>query len=97
MLNLLKFGAGGRAGYEAYAREAREFLRRYGADVLYAGDCSTTLVAPEHHDWDAVLLVRYPSRRAFSEMVADPDYRAITGLRSASLDDAVLQVTVPWS
>jgi uncharacterized protein (DUF1330 family) len=97
MLNLLKFGPNGRAGYEAYAREARTFLRRYGAELVYAGDCSAALVAPEQHDWDAVLLVRYPSRRAFSNMVADPDYRAITGLRSASLVEAVLQATIPWS
>jgi uncharacterized protein (DUF1330 family) len=96
MLNLLKFRAGGRAGYEAYAREARAFLHRYGAEVVYAGDCATPLVATEHHAWDAVLLVRYPSRRAFSEMVADPDYQRITGLRSEALADAVLQATIPW-
>ena len=97
MLNLLKFRGGGRADYEAYAREARVFLRQYGAEVIYAGDCDTALVAPEHHAWDAVLLVRYPNRRAFAEMVADPDYRRITALRSAALDQAVLQATHPWS
>jgi uncharacterized protein (DUF1330 family) len=97
MLNLLKFRDGGRAGYDAYAREARSFLLRYGAEVVYAGDCAAALVAPEHHAWDAVLLVRYPSRRAFSEMVADPDYQRITRLRSAALDAAVLQPTNPWS
>ncbi|MGI0131347.1 MAG: DUF1330 domain-containing protein [Thermoplasmata archaeon] len=97
MLNLLKFHDGGRDGYEAYGRQARTFLQRYGAEVIYAGDCSTVLVAPDTHTWDAILLVRYPSRRAFSEMVADPDYHTITGLRSAALADAVLQATIPWS
>jgi len=40
--------------------------------------------------------VRYPSRRAFSEMVADPEYQRITGLRTAALAEAVLEATVPW-
>jgi uncharacterized protein (DUF1330 family) len=43
-----------------------------------------------------VLLVRYPSRQAFSQMVADPDYQGITGLRTGALSEAVLQATVPW-
>jgi uncharacterized protein (DUF1330 family) len=97
MLNLLKFRDDGRTAYETYAREARTFLHRYGAEVVYAGDCATVLVAPEHHSWDAVLLVRYPSREAFLDMVADPDCQRITGLRSGALDDAVLQATNPWS
>ena len=96
MLNLLKFGPGGRGRYEEYARHARSFLERYGAEVVYGGDCSSALVAPDNHDWDAVLLVRYPSRQAFSEMVADPAYQRITGLRTTALDGAVLQATIPW-
>lgn len=97
MLNLLKLKAdGGRAGYAEYARRVQPFLDAVGAQVLYAGDCSTTLVAPDGHDWDAILVVRYPSRAAFSAMVANPDYQAITGLRSGSLDSAVLQATIPW-
>lgn len=95
MLNLLKFAEGGRPSYDAYAREIRPFLEKVGAEMVYLGDTSTTLVAPESHDWDAVLLVRYPSRRAFSAMVADPEYQEITSLRTAALSEAVLQATVP--
>jgi hypothetical protein len=40
--------------------------------------------------------VQYPSRKAFSEMVADPDYQQVTHLRTDSLVEAVLQATVPW-
>jgi uncharacterized protein (DUF1330 family) len=43
-----------------------------------------------------VLLVRYPSRAAFSQMVADPQYQQITGLRTAALDEAVLQAGIAW-
>lgn len=96
MLNLLKFAEGGRPSYEEYADKIRRFLDELEAEVLYLGDTSTTLVAPESHDWDAVLLVRYPSREAFSRMVANPDYQQITSLRSTALTNAVLQATVPW-
>jgi uncharacterized protein (DUF1330 family) len=95
MLNLLRFKEDGRPSYERYAREIQPFLERVGAELVYLGDCSTALVAPDGHDWDSVLLVRYPSRQAFSAMVADPDYQGITGLRTEALSEAVLQATVP--
>jgi uncharacterized protein (DUF1330 family) len=97
MLNLLKYKDGGADGYAEYTRAIQPFLEKVGAELIYIGDTSTTLVAPEAHDWDAVLLVRYPSRQAFSQMVADPDYQGITGLRTNALSDAVLQATVPWT
>jgi uncharacterized protein (DUF1330 family) len=96
MLNLLRYKDGGADGYAEYARRIQPFLDKHGAELVYVGDCDTKLVAPDGFDWDAVLLVRYPSRQAFSQMVADPDYHAITGIRTEALDDAVLQATVPW-
>ena len=97
MLNLLRYAEGGAQSYAQYAEKIVPFLERVGAEMLYIGDTSTTLVAPESHEWDAVLLVRYPSREAFSRMVADPEYQQITGLRTAGLEAAVLQATVPWT
>lgn len=97
MLNLLRFGEGGRELYAQYAEAlAATFLPRYGAEVIYAGDGSTVLVAETGQEWDAVLLVRYPSRSAFSRMVADPEYQQVTALRSKALTEAVLQATIPW-
>jgi uncharacterized protein (DUF1330 family) len=97
MLNLLRFAEGGREAYARYAEALRTtFLPRYGAEVLYAGDGSTVLVAEAGQDWDAVLLVRYPSREAFSRMVADAEYQEVTTWRTGALTEAVLQATVPW-
>jgi uncharacterized protein (DUF1330 family) len=91
MLNLLRFKPdGGRESYNKYARAILPFLEQVGGEVVYFGDASTPLVG---EGWDAVLLVRYPSRQAFSDMVADPDYQAITHLRTQALDAAVLQPT----
>jgi uncharacterized protein (DUF1330 family) len=96
MLNLLRFAEDGRKSYAEYAAALDEtFLPRYGGVVLYAGDGSTSLVAETGQDWDAVLLVRYPSRTAFSERVADPEYQQVTALRTGALHEAVLQATVP--
>jgi uncharacterized protein (DUF1330 family) len=98
MLNLLRYAEGGHETYARYAEALEQtFLPRYGARVIYAGDGSTPLVAEEGQRWDAVLLVEYPSRSAFSRMVADPEYQEVTALRTEALEEAVLQATVPWS
>ena len=97
MLNLLRFRDGGGAGAEAYAAYLRHFrphAEARGAEVLYYGRGDTALVAEDGQAWDAVLLVRYPSRRSFSDMVRDPTYQAGAHLRSDSLVEAVLQPTV---
>ncbi|GAA0220696.1 hypothetical protein GCM10009539_02410 [Cryptosporangium japonicum] len=97
MVNLLRYAEGGRESYAKYAAALRDrFLERYGAKVLYAGDGDTALVAEDGQQWDAVLLVRYPSRRAFTAMVADPEYQKITHFRTEALSEAVLQPTRPW-
>ncbi|MRK01966.1 DUF1330 domain-containing protein [Aeromicrobium sp. S22] len=95
MLNLLRFAPDGRQFYDQYAREIGPHLQKVGARVVYIGDTSTALVAPDGFDWDAVLLVEYPTRAAFSAMVADPDYQRITHLRTEALSEAVLQATTP--
>lgn len=95
MLNLLQYRADGASSYAEYAARIGPFLERVGGRIVYAGDCSTALVAPGGWSWDAVLLVAYPSREAFCRMVADPEYQSITGLRTQALDAAVLQATTP--
>ena len=97
MLNLLRFAEGGHESYDRYAQALSEtFLPRYGGEVLYAGDGGTPLVAEQGQNWDAVLLVRYPSREAFSKMVADPEYQQFTHFRTEALTEAVLQPTTSW-
>lgn len=98
MLNLLRFTEnGGRERYGDYVEHFRRTSTPFGAEVLYVGDGSTALVAEDGQAWDCVLLVRYPSRQAFSDMVRDPDYNAGAHLRTESLSEAVLQATVPWA
>lgn len=93
MLNLLRFVEDGEAAYDDYLRHFGPHAAAHGAEVLYYGRGDTALVAEDGQAWDAVLLVRYPTRRAFCDMVAHPDYQAGTHLRSDSLVEAVLQPT----
>ena len=95
MLNLLRFADGGRARYDEYVAHFRATSARFGAEIVYFGHGHAPVVAEPGQDWDAVLLVRYPSRRAFSEMVRDPEYRKGTHLRTEALVEAVLQPTTP--
>lgn len=94
MLNLLRFAEGGRELYQQYTTAFGERIGpRYGVEVIYAGDGAEALIAEPGQQWDAVLLVRYPSRHAFARMVADPEYQRISRLRSQALTEAVLQPT----
>ena len=92
MLNLLRFKPdGGRERYLEYLGMAGPLVARHGAEIVYAGDGSTPLAAEPGQDWDAVALVRYPTRRAFADMVADPDYQKADPVRLSALVEAVLQ------
>lgn len=93
MLNLLRFRPdGGRERYQQYARAVAGFLPQVGGEVIFHGQAAgAPLVADAAADWDQVLLVRYPSRQAFLQMLADPAYQEVTALRTEALEDAVLQ------
>lgn len=92
MLNLLRFKPdGGRDRYLEYLGMAGPLVARYGAEIIYAGDGLPPLAAESGQDWDAVALVRYPTRRAFADMVADPDYQKADPVRLSALVEAVLQ------
>lgn len=96
MLNLLRYNEdGGRELYAEYAMATAPHLARVGGELIYAGNCDVTLVAPDGYAWDTVALVRYPTRQAFLDMVADPEYREISKIRARALSAAVLDATVP--
>jgi uncharacterized protein (DUF1330 family) len=97
MLNLIRFAPGGAEKYQEYfAKFASSGVdARYGVTVLYSGVGHPSLVAAEGGDWDMVVLVRYPTRRHFVDMVNDPDYQAFEHLRAEAVRTAVLQPTTP--
>ena len=98
MVNLLEFREEtGAASYARYAREVQPHLERVGAQVLYAGDAAEMVIGGGNEPWwDAIVVVRYPSRAAFLDMIRDPAYQQISVHRSQALVGSELIATDPW-
>jgi uncharacterized protein (DUF1330 family) len=98
MVNLLRFAPdGGRESYLRYAATIAPHLERVGASITYAGNRREVVIGAEADGWwDAIALVRYPSRAAMIAMFTDPDYLAITEHRTAALVETHLIATEEW-
>lgn len=84
MLNLLAFKPdGGRERYEEYGEAVAPLLEKAGGRIVFMGPSAPPLLGDG--PWDLVLLVEYPSRQAFLEMIASADYQAIAHLRTEAL------------
>lgn len=84
MLNLLAFRPdGGRERYQQYSEAVSTLVEGVGGRILWAGAPAEPLIG--ERAWNLVVLVEYPSRVAFLEMVGSPEYRAIGHLRSEAL------------
>lgn len=93
MLNLLAFKPEGRERYEEYGAAVAPLLEKAGARVLFLGDAGTALLGEE--SWDVVLLVEYPSRQAFLDMIGSAEYAAIAHLRTEALAKGELHPVDP--
>ncbi len=98
MINLLHFGPTGADSYQRYAKEVQPFLESVGATVLYAGDASHVVAGDIGRPWwDAIVVVRYPSRAAFVAMATNPEYHERAHVhREAALQGTHLIATDPW-
>ena len=90
MINLLRFVADGAAAYAHYGEGVLPCLTKVGARVLWQGRPDSVVIGEDADLWDAVVLVEYPSRQAFIEMVSSADYQAIAGRRREALADSRL-------
>ncbi len=109
MLNLLRFreiadysghpelapeeAISGDDAYQRYGAAAQPHIEAAGASVQYLGACGSTVIGPADEQWDAIILVRYPSPAAFIGMVTTPEYQALSGHRTAALADSRLVPT----
>lgn len=95
MLNLLKFKPeGGIDSYAQYTKKVVPFLSGVGAEMIYLGKAKELLQGNEAWDtWDAVMLVRYPNRKALTQMGDDPGFQEVHLYREAGLERAVLLAT----
>jgi uncharacterized protein (DUF1330 family) len=84
MLNLLAFRSeGGRERYEEYGEAVAPLLEKVGGRIVFLGQPGPALLG--ERSWDLVILVEYPSRQAFLDMIGSPEYQAIGHLRTEAL------------
>lgn len=84
MLNLLSFKPeGGRERYEEYGEAVAPLLEKAGGRIAFFGTPAAVLLGED--SWDLVVLVEYPTRQAFLDMVGSDEYEAIGHLRTEAL------------
>lgn len=99
MLNMLKYrdtaadgyrvnGLSGQEAYQVYGRKFAELNPKFGGEPIWMGRAIQSIIGSE--SWDIVILVRYPTRAHFVNMLADPEYQAIAPIRAAALADSRL-------
>lgn len=93
MINIIKFKDrtenGNETGKEAYARyfrNAKPFIARSDAKLIWKGVVATTVVGDTKNEPDMVFLVEYPTVDHFLKMVSDPDYQKISNDRTIALE-----------
>jgi uncharacterized protein (DUF1330 family) len=90
MLNLLEFvPEGGARRYAEYGDAVAPLLEGVGGRPVFAGAPAEDLIGEGH--WDLVVVVEYPTRRAFLDMVSSPEYQEIAHLRTEALLRAELR------
>jgi uncharacterized protein (DUF1330 family) len=106
MLNLVRLRArsadGDGTGWDAYVRYSRMVMRLIkarGGTVLWGGDAQGVAFGdPGSQRWDYVVLVRYPSRAAFLDMMRSEDYARANVHRENGVEDhAILAVNETYS
>jgi uncharacterized protein (DUF1330 family) len=103
MLNLLKFKpradaddtATGEQSYRSYGDVAVKMIEERGGSVIWAGRADQILIGDVSEDWDQVLLVQYPSRAAFLDMVSQPKYLEAHEHRESGLERTIVVACTP--
>jgi uncharacterized protein (DUF1330 family) len=98
MVNLVRFKAasadGDGSGWDAYLRYSKGFatlMKAAGATILWAGNVEGAAFGDlGGRPWDFVVLVRYPSRRAFLEVLTSDDYAKANRHRENGVEDHVI-------
>jgi len=101
MLNLVKLrakaeyddgrAATGAEAYRTYGQQSGPIFRRLGGQIIWSGRPENLLIGPEQdEEWDIAFIAEYPSMDAFTDMMRDPDYQAVTYHRTAAVENSRL-------
>jgi uncharacterized protein (DUF1330 family) len=84
----------GQEAYQRYAAVATRTIAEVGGRIVWMGAVKTAVIAPQGEESDDAILVQYPSRQAFVDVVSRADYQAAAFHRTAALADSRLLLTV---
>ena len=95
MINLLHFAPAdtdaGSTAYRTYGDQVVKMVEARGGRVIWTGRPESVVIGDSAQDaWDLVVLVSYPSRAAFVDMVTSPSYQEAHTHRERGLDRTVL-------
>lgn len=99
MINLLKFhdraqyqpgevddgDVSGREAYVRYGAAVGRIATSLGGRIVWSGQPEVVFIGNDGDLWDEVVVVEYPSRDAFLQMIAMPEYQAAHVHREAGL------------
>jgi uncharacterized protein (DUF1330 family) len=66
-----------------------------GGRIIYSGRCEQVLIGDADESWDAVVLVEYPNRQTFIDMVSRKDYNEAHKHRESGLERTIVYATAP--
>ena len=85
----------GEESYRSYGDVAVQMIEERGGSVIWAGRAQQILIGDAVQDWDQVLLVQYPSRAAFLDMVSKPEYLEAHEHRESGLERTIVVACRP--
>jgi uncharacterized protein (DUF1330 family) len=89
MVNMLRLRD--RAAYRRYSELTMPLIKARGGTVLWAGNGEAVAYGDAQGDrWDYVVLVRYPSRAAFLDMLRSNEYAAANVEREQAVERHVI-------
>ena len=100
MLNMLRFkersADGNGSGWDAYLRYSQmtmPLIKARAGTALWAGNVEGAAFGDAGKRWDYVVMVMYPSRAAFLDMVTSEDYAKANVHREAGVEEHLILAT----
>jgi len=75
----------GKEAYDLYGRPMLDVLAKFGAEVVFFSEMTGLIIGEVEEMWDAMAIVRYPSRQVLLDMTSSPEFKELSVHREAGL------------
>ena len=75
----------GREAYERYGEMAGKTLAGLGGRVVFSNTIDQMMIGPSDSSWDMAAIMYFPIRKAFAQMLSDPEFQSASRHRKAAL------------